>query len=427
MPLVDYESGNPPIKYDYRRPDLQYKNVRPGQRFEGARNPPGTAPGCRCLASTCKTEEECPFRADESFLKTFSRENELCWACGWTIGCQSRSYSPRLKIMHVRYNIGLWDLGSHWVLRDYPDDGTAGNGYMTHVYLREHLGRKIPIVEEMRLFPAPPINFTVESRAQGKQLMAIWHTLSRRQIRNYQDQMVDILKHMRQLTAPRPQKVNGDRLGDCLTCICDPGHPPWCVDIGFTDEEWLENLAGDIRWCLVARHGIADPEVLEERFQEVKDTIPDNAPFVMTHADLNLTNIIVKDDKIEAIVDWEMAGFYPWWAERFRVMKTGGPTERFFRGVWDRVHPDLKEDHYGSKVYSWKVFEAKLRNYEGEHEPEDPNDHPGGYVRGPFCRCHPAGGYINPRDAGVRMKHTPRDWRKLMKENQQRREVEKRR
>ncbi|KAL6248076.1 hypothetical protein RBB50_005424 [Rhinocladiella similis] len=319
--------------------------------------------------------------------------------------------------MHFRWNIGLWDLGSHWVLRDYPDDGTAGNGYMTHVYLREHLGRKIPIVEEMRLFPAPPVNFTIESRAQGKQLWAVWHTLSPRQIANYQDQMVDILKTMRQLTAPRPQKVNGDRLGDCLTHVCNYGHPPWCIDIGYTSEEWLENLAEDVRYSLASRQKITDPKVIEEKFQEIKETIPDGAPYVMTHADLNLSNIIVKDDKIEAIIDWEMAGFYPWWAEKYRIMLTGGATEMFFKGVWDRVHPNLKEDYWASKVYGWKLWKAMSSRHEGHHEPVDPDAHSGGYLRGPFCKCHPDMGYISPKATGVEFKHTALDWRKFMEKD----------
>ncbi|KIW14091.1 hypothetical protein PV08_06872 [Exophiala spinifera] len=325
------------------------------------------------------------------------------------------SYSPRLNVMHVRQNIGWWDLGSHWVLRDYPDDDTAGNEYMTHVYLREQLGDKIPLVKEMHLFPAGSVNFTVESRAQGKQLMEVWESLSPQQIANYQDQMVDILKHMRQLTAPRPQKVNGDRLGNCLTGITMKGHAPWCLDIGYTNEEWMEILAGDIRYNLARKLKIDDPKVLEEKFQEIKDSVPDGAPYVMTHADLNLTNIIVKDDKIEAIIDWEMAGFYPWWAEVFRVGRSYPPAEEFFNGVFERVDPKLREDYWVPKVFGWKFFQTMGYYHHADHEPSDPDAHTGGYFRGPFCKCHPDPGWIDPVAVGVKFKHIAWDWRKLMK------------
>jgi aminoglycoside phosphotransferase (APT) family kinase protein len=49
----------------------------------------------------------------------------------------------------------------------------------------------------------------------------------------------------------------------------------------------------------------------------MKDNFPDPEPFVLTHGDLTLGNIIVKDDKITTIIDWEHAGYYPWWAERW--------------------------------------------------------------------------------------------------------------
>lgn len=50
----------------------------------------------------------------------------------------------------------------------------------------------------------------------------------------------------------------------------------------------------------------------------------------MSHLDLNMTNIIVKDDKIEAIIDWEMAGYYPWWAEPYSHVHFGGMAELEF-------------------------------------------------------------------------------------------------
>ncbi|MGG6498963.1 UNVERIFIED_CONTAM: phosphotransferase, partial [Bacteroidetes bacterium 56_B9] len=32
---------------------------------------------------------------------------------------------------------------------------------------------------------------------------------------------------------------------------------------------------------------------------------------VLTHSDFHPRNIIVRDDKVVAILDWELAGFYP--------------------------------------------------------------------------------------------------------------------
>ncbi|KAJ6031550.1 Aminoglycoside phosphotransferase [Penicillium herquei] len=41
---------------------------------------------------------------------------------------------------------------------------------------------------------------------------------------------------------------------------------------------------------------------------------------VLTHGDFSPRNIIVKDDKITGIIDWEMAGFYPEYWEYIKAM-----------------------------------------------------------------------------------------------------------
>lgn len=70
-------------------------------------------------------------------------------------------------------------------------------------------------------------------------------------------------------------------------------------------------------------------ETIESKLQELKDeflSIPEG-PCVLTHGDLNLSNIMVKDGKITAIIDWEHAGFYPWWAERWLIERWGGESD----------------------------------------------------------------------------------------------------
>jgi len=42
---------------------------------------------------------------------------------------------------------------------------------------------------------------------------------------------------------------------------------------------------------------------VENKFQELKANFPKGEPYTLTHADLNFSNIIIKDDKIEAIID----------------------------------------------------------------------------------------------------------------------------
>ncbi|KAK5444187.1 hypothetical protein LTS15_010540 [Exophiala xenobiotica] len=302
---------------------------------------------------------------------------ELCSACGWTSYEQScTSYLPRIRIMHARDNTGLWSMGPKWLVKDQPNDSTLGNEYMTWKFLHGQPGHTIPLVKEMRRLtdPEDPIQFTVISRAPGKPLASIWSTLSPEQKSGYRDQMVDILKQLRQFTAPFPQKVNGDKLDD-VVLICGRRHPPACFRIGFTEQEWLEDLSETLRAGLSGQNDCTkDEELIEKKLQEIKDNFPSGSPYTLTHGDLNLTNIIVKDDKIQAIIDWELSGYFPWWAEKYIYQVYGDQDmDDLFEGVWERVHPDLANDAI-QVIFQKTVWEPRLLK---ELEQNTPTPTPG--------------------------------------------------
>lgn len=387
--MIDYDSGNPPVEHDYTHPERHFKGLAP--RFNGN-----------------------PF--PEEFERLGWRESvgwgpqvELCWACGWSTYEQSYSgYAPRIRIMHARDNGGLWSIGSKWLIRDQPNNNALGNDYMTWEFLQKQPDLNIPLVKEMRILndPAESIQFTLISRAQGQTLESIWPTLSPEQKSGYRDQMVDILKQLRQFTAPFPQKVNGDKLDDCLLTICHRRRPPTCFQIGFTEDEWLEAISEDLRCGLHRIHKTKDPKVIEEKLQEIKNSFPRGGPYVLTHGDLNLSNIIVKDDKIEAIIDWEVAGFYPWWAETYRVAMYGGMNMNdLFRGVWPRVHPFLGGDAFQELIQKLRPLRQAFDRGGREHvAPEF------GFWLPPFCKCKPYGGMIKGKDLGVKTTHRVLDW-----------------
>lgn len=66
-----------------------------------------------------------------------------------------------------------------------------------------------------------------------------------------------------------------------------------------------------------------------------------------THGDLNLHNILIKDDKMVGIIDWETAGWLPeyWeWTQilRYHVATRGGPTGQ----LMERIALGLFDDRY---------------------------------------------------------------------------------
>ena len=332
-------------------------------------------------------------------------DRELCWSCGWNVDHQLHSsYGSRIRIFHTRDNTGLWAIGSQWLIRDQPNDAYLGNDFMTYQFLRNQPNLNISLVKEMRRIsePTDKIHFTLMSRAQGVRLDLIWPTLSQEQKSSYKDQLALAMKQWRKFTAPVPQKVDGSQLDDIIIGHCRRRHPPTCKKIGSTTDEWFEDLSETLRRGLAFMHQTKDPAVVERKLQELKDGFPKGGPYVLTHGDLNLSNIIVKDDKIEAIIDWEMAGYYPWWAERYLSLAWGDESSyEMFKPLWEEVSPSMNADTFRKEV-SWNVGEV-ADAWQCSH-----SEHPGSYkiwTRPGFCECRPYKGHINWTACGNRVEH----------------------
>ncbi|KAI4113919.1 MAG: hypothetical protein LQ338_008093 [Usnochroma carphineum] len=335
---------------------------------------------------------------------------ELCWACGWNAYNEINSdYGPRIKIFHTRDNIGLWTIGSQWMIRDQPNDCTLGNDYMTQQFLRDQPSLNIPLVKEMRRLSGPTdkIHFTLMSRAQGVSLDSVWATLTAEQKSGIKDQLADILRQIRRFTAPRPQKIDGSPLDDVVVATCARRHPPTCKKVGYTTHDWFESLAEELRQGLRWVHKTNDPAVIEEKLQELKDNFPKGEPYVLTHGDLNLSNIIVNDGRIEAIIDWEMAGYFPWWAERYlsSVLLGNVKANELFDPVWADVCPEMDEDAFYEQVIA-KVAPVLIAYG------QCPIDHPGrhtGWFRPGFCECKPYAGSFTSIGMGEELPHKIRE------------------
>ncbi|KAK0124183.1 hypothetical protein ONS95_009165 [Cadophora gregata] len=334
-------------------------------------------------------------------------EKELCWNCGWAVKNELlSSYGSRVRIVHTRRNIGIWQIGSKWMIRDQPNDHSLGNDFITQTFLRHQPGHSIPILKEMRLLSDPNdrVCLTLMSRAQGVGLDTIWDDLSEEQKTSYRHQMRDILKQMRNFTSPVCAKVNGDLMDDGTVGECLRRTSPTCHKMGRTNDEWFENLSSELRFGLSRIHDTKDPVVIEEKFQELKRTFPSSEPYVLTHADLNFTNIIVKDNKIEAIIDWEFAGFMPWWVERwFTVVGGTDQTDELFKPIWEELEGDyetfktnvVKPVHKAHGTYQMSISDQYMSH----------NNNRNRWLRPGFCKCQPYAGYFENVLTGEKLEH----------------------
>lgn len=335
------------------------------------------------------------------------KKEELCWSCGWSAYNEMiSSYGSRIRIFHTSDNVGIWEVGSRWMIRDQPNDDSLGNDFITQEFLRNQPNLDIPLIKEMRKLNAPTdkVDLTLMSRAQGVGLDTIWHTLSPKQKSNYTDQLGNAIKSWRQFTSPVPKTVDGRLPYDCLIGNCLRRTAPTCKKIGRTTDDWFENLDKELRYGISRIHNTKDPTVIEDKLQEMKRNFPKSEPYVLTHGDLNLTNIMVKDDKIEAIIDWEYSSYLPWWAERWLSLIGGNnQSDELFDPLWAKFGLEMDEATFQTEVienvepvwsaWEWCILHAK---------------HPDSntmWVRSAFCKCKPFAGRFKWTEIGNQVEH----------------------
>lgn len=328
---------------------------------------------------------------------------ELCRACGWNTQHElTSSYIPRIRIGYSRVGAGLWQIGTEWLLWDRLNDGRLGNDFITYQFLRSHNVQNIPLVKEMRSLgtSTDTVQFTLMSRAKGIPLGHIWYSLSQKEKQGYRNQVTAALREMRQFTAPFPQKVDGTPLHDKILGQCQPTAAN-CKSIGKTTDEWFTNIAAELLYGLSKHMKTKDATIIQEKFQQLRDNFPEPGSYVLTHADLNLDNIIVdvNSGKIEAIIDWERAGFYPSWAERWFATIWG--VDELLDPIWEELCPDVDVAAFWAAV-SRPVGAVRTvwRKCPIEHSEEDD----AWYQRG-FSECKPFGGIIFKKFLGAKLEH----------------------
>jgi aminoglycoside phosphotransferase (APT) family kinase protein len=176
-------------------------------------------------------------------------------------------------------------------------------------YVRERTSIPIPrvfnayILEEAKL-KQPPQGCIVMEYVDGQSLDHAWPSLTQKdsivsQLRGYIDKL-------RSLTSTQVSSVDGS----------------WCNDAFFTDDMGaygpFENehaFRDGLAAALKAKDDNSWTEMVIRFINQIK---PGN--IVLTHNDFAPRNILVKDDQVVAILDWENAGFYPEYWEYVKAL-----------------------------------------------------------------------------------------------------------
>lgn len=95
--------------------------------------------------------------------------------------------------------MGIWELGSRWLVRDKPKDASLGNDFITQEFLRTPQNlNSVPLISHMQKLskPTDSVDITLMSRAEGVGLDKVWRALNSQEKLNYTNQLGNAIQSL---------------------------------------------------------------------------------------------------------------------------------------------------------------------------------------------------------------------------------------
>ncbi|THV55405.1 hypothetical protein BGAL_0009g00550 [Botrytis galanthina] len=246
----------------------------------------------------------------------------LCHNCGWNAHEQLHScYSGRVKIM-CNSSRGIWFIGDDYVLKERAilEHGRAshmGPDVEVSRFLAEN--STIPVAKYLHHWKDSKSHFSIAERVPGMNLTQSGPILTRDQIRGVAREVVEYLKELRKFTSPKIQTPSGLPVRDRVL-----GSARKVQFVTDDVQEWWTRTKPRFK------------RVQIERWRDIiEDEYPVKGPYVLTHGDLDGSNIMVADGHVSAIIDWETAGYLPEWWEPVATELSMPPLWiHFFEEEW---------------------------------------------------------------------------------------------
>lgn len=150
-------------------------------------------------------------------------------------------------------------------------------------------------------------------KVDGECLEYAWQFLDDTQRDSIVQSLRSYVLQLRTLRTPHGRKVcalNGQAVRDSRITSCDPVGP-------FFDEASFND------YLITTAEIFMDETILPE----IRARMREDHRIVFTHGDLAPRNIIVKDGKVAALIDWEQSGWYPEHWELVKAMWSPMPRK----------------------------------------------------------------------------------------------------
>ncbi|KAI8657860.1 APH domain-containing protein [Fusarium keratoplasticum] len=214
----------------------------------------------------------------------------------------------------------------------YPDNTVVKSGKRIAMGEADALraaalaGIPVPPVHDAHTAPDGQVRIRMEY-VQGERLDTLWPEMSVEQKKDIARQLRVIVDKMRSVVPPQDliSACDGSEIRD--TRVHFTYHSPPCHDENAFNEFLLSGLYED-----------TPPLVREALSRRLRA----DHRIVFTHCDLTSRNILVQDEKIQGLVDWEDSGWYPEYWEYVKFFQR--MADKDWKQYAEDIFPELYHD-----------------------------------------------------------------------------------
>lgn len=261
-------------------------------------------------------------------LESFGVNNTLYWRLltitllrFHTASRTIRSYLPGRQRAQVGH---AYPLSRHMIVK------TGGDVRLAEAITMKFISQntKIPLPKVLSAFSRKGIVYIVMERMQGRPLAVAWRHMSEQTKLDMLDQLRLLIDELRALPPPADFAV-GSCTGESLQDFRQSHVPP---PVRFGPFTTIHDFHSWLRDGLMQGQADTpdqgDTDAINNMIAKQDGPWPSS---VFTHGDLNPSNILVRDNKIVGIIDWEMSGWYPHYWE-YTSIRIGS---YLINPVWD--------------------------------------------------------------------------------------------
>nr|POE94578.1 hypothetical protein CFP56_16817 [Quercus suber] len=176
-------------------------------------------------------------------------------------------------------------------------------------------------------------------------LYECWYKLSMKQKQLIVDQLSEYIKQLRSIKPVSGSKVSATNGGACHD-----------IRVGSSKLFGPFDEVAGFHCCL--RGGVQQDSMSEIFGRKVADIHTRSYKICFTHGDLGVQNILIRDAKIVAIIDWECSGWYPEYWEYTKAHYNSALLPEFYDMLRERI--PRYDDELAAERSLWHSFDQPL-------------------------------------------------------------------